>query len=374
MKPKKPKEKKIKPIKVKKPKKKMPKEIASTALLWIIAAICLGVAIPLHFRFPSFSWKWMVFVAVFVISPFALLNFKCYVESKNHFTQEQIQNANVQFSKMVFSIWFWDCVFMVFINHWKIASYILGAIGVIKVFYSLAINFVGRNKKETFFDLSMIFDFLAGTALAVYLIYLIPDPTVQTIVTTIVAAMFGGLLTLVGVAWTIRRQDTIRQEEEKKKYKPLVFIRNPQLMTKEDSQNAIFFYMDSQTPIFTTDHFQFDDKKKKNHYFIKQFYLYNTEVSYCSFKGFLINDEILSMEIGQVFAKNKLYRIYFNRKFAFDQPIQSVSLLLEDMLENFYSLELNFETEEQDNQTDIIIKSGIELKETNIHYYQEDTP
>ena len=41
------------------------------------------------------------------------------------------------------------------------------------------------------------------------------------IVTSVVAALYGGILTLVGVAWTIRHSDKERREEEKKKAKPI---------------------------------------------------------------------------------------------------------------------------------------------------------
>ena len=48
------------------------------------------------------------------------------------------------------------------------------------------------------------------------------DNSLREIITTIVSAVYGGLLTLVGVAWTIRkgdddrRRDITRIEEEKR--------------------------------------------------------------------------------------------------------------------------------------------------------------
>lgn len=43
----------------------------------------------------------------------------------------------------------------------------------------------------------------------------------QNIVTAVVAALYGGILTLVGVSLTIRHSDKERQEEEKKNARPL---------------------------------------------------------------------------------------------------------------------------------------------------------
>lgn len=62
---------------------------------------------------------------------------------------------------------------------------------------------------------------MIGIALTIYLIYITPTVNnLQSIVTTIIAAIYGGLLTLVGVAWTIRKQDEIRRDDEKKRFKP----------------------------------------------------------------------------------------------------------------------------------------------------------
>lgn len=53
-----------------------------------------------------------------------------------------------------------------------------------------------------------VIDCVSLIALTIFLIYRIPNTfeNLQTIVTTIVAAIFGGVLTLAGVAWTINAQ------------------------------------------------------------------------------------------------------------------------------------------------------------------------
>lgn len=55
------------------------------------------------------------------------------------------------------------------------------------------------------------------------MIYIIPENTgnLQNIITTIVAALYGGLLTLVGVAWTIKHSDKQKRADELAKAKPL---------------------------------------------------------------------------------------------------------------------------------------------------------
>lgn len=68
-----------------------------------------------------------------------------------------------------------------------------------------------------------VLDCMSLIALTIFLIYSIPITfeNLQTIVTTIVAAIFGGVLTLAGVAWTIKRSDLIKRQDEIKRAKPI---------------------------------------------------------------------------------------------------------------------------------------------------------
>ncbi len=104
-----------------------------------------------------------------------------------------------------------------------------------KVYYSLTIAFLRKSDKNTVLDFSLIFDFLFGIGLTIYLIYLIPNTltNLQTIVTAIVAAIYGGLLTLVGVAWTIRHSD-------KQKHTACQIINSAQYGHRSDSMSIVF--------------------------------------------------------------------------------------------------------------------------------------
>lgn len=57
----------------------------------------------------------------------------------------------------------------------------------------------------------------------IVLIYIIPErlEKLQTIITAIVSAVYGGLLTLVGVAWTIKYGEKQKREDELARAKPL---------------------------------------------------------------------------------------------------------------------------------------------------------
>ena len=72
-----------------------------------------------------------------------------------------------------------------------------------------------------FQNYGLVLVILIGIAFTIYSVFLIPNENFQTIVTTILAAVFGGLLTLVGSAWTIKYGDKQKHDYELAKAKPL---------------------------------------------------------------------------------------------------------------------------------------------------------
>lgn len=189
---------------------------------WIIIAIYLAIALPIHFYVPAFSWHWFTFGLIFLIIPLGLICSKTYFENKMNLTAEQQKKFNQVFGVGLLKLWLADFVYMTAFNHWLIPTYILGVILLIIVFNSLVNAFLGKRDNNSFLNFCLAADLIIGIALTIYLIYIIPDNTgnLQNIITTIVAAIYGGLLTLVGVAWTIRSEREKDRLEEKKKAKP----------------------------------------------------------------------------------------------------------------------------------------------------------
>lgn len=120
---------------------------------------------------------------------------------------------------------------------------ITGAIVLILIIISISQaipNWGEKNKAGAIAKFFILLDFISAFAIIIYLIYLIENDTLSNIVLTVSAAMIGGLLTLSGVAWTIKRQDTIRKEDEKNKNKPILIISDYELFdmsAKEDLQD-----------------------------------------------------------------------------------------------------------------------------------------
>lgn len=369
MKTKKPKEKKVKPQKAKTAKVKEPKLESAPWLLrsklsllgMLLVVLYFAIAIPLHCVFAGFSmpWFWFGFVAMAAIV------------ASIGISVEYILPFGFCFIRFTFFVWLLDLFYMAVFNRWIVWEYIFGLIAIVLLFSYLIHAFLSSNKS---IKKLLPFEFLADVGLSVYLIYRIPNSDLQTIVTTVVAALYGGLLTLTGVAWTIKRQEWIRHSDEKKKYKPLVFVMNYDLLTSEEIKQATEVYVDTPLNRFVFGPLKYVSKKNEPKYCIRPFFVHNTELAYCSVKGIVINDAVISMVVGQVLDKNKLYQLIVRNPFFFEKKIHSISLLLEDMLGNLYSLGLSFSIEKRDeNESSIIIKSGIELKDYYISY-QEDTP
>ena len=193
-------------------------------LLFLITLnIYLAIMLPLRFCVFDFSWHWFVFGLAALIIFFSFIYLDFGLQEKSNISAEQKKNAAIVTVKYILYFWLIDCFYMTIFNQWLLWTYIIGIAILIKVYYSLTIAFLRKSDKNAVLDFSLIFDFLFGLGLTVYLIYLMPNTltNLQTIVTAIVAAIYGGLLTLVGVAWTIRHSDKQKHSDELIKAKPL---------------------------------------------------------------------------------------------------------------------------------------------------------
>lgn len=86
---------------------------------------------------------------------------------------------------------------------------------------NLAGVFTLPKEKTGFEKWGILQDFIIGIGLTIYLIYIIPNKELQSIITPIVAAVYGGLLTLTGVSWTIKHNANEKQKEKLAQAVPL---------------------------------------------------------------------------------------------------------------------------------------------------------
>lgn len=186
-------------------------------ILNVLLLIYIVTAILLRCFVDAFTWHWFIFGLIIVLTPPSVVYTFEKVSEKNKLSSKQIKASSYRVFLLILYIWICDLLYMCIFNQWKIGIWIVGLLILVLNTLSLTNNFLS-NKKE--FKVVIPFDLLIAIGIAVYLIYIIPENTLRDIVTTITAAFFGGLLTLVGVAWTIKKSDNDRKEVEKKQAKP----------------------------------------------------------------------------------------------------------------------------------------------------------
>lgn len=161
---------------------------------------------------------WIIFVALIVLIPVGFGYFGVLCTKKFNPNEQQKKSMNVTLGKTTLLFWLYDLLFMAIFNQWCVMIYIFGLLSIVIIFTNVIGVFLSENK---LLNKMISFDLLIGIGLSVYMIYILPDEQLKTIVTAVVAALYGGILTLVGVAWTIRHSDKDRKEGEKKKAKPI---------------------------------------------------------------------------------------------------------------------------------------------------------
>lgn len=145
-----------------------------------------------------------------------------------------------------------------------------------------------------------------------------------------------------------------------KKAKPLIFIVNKR---REQTKSYLSFTFENSfnnETIFTGD----------STYHICPFFLKNADYSFSYLKGICINNDIMLTNVAQVFDKGQTYACICDFEFSYNKEINNTYLLLVDMLDNFYALEINFKCspDDENNKKNIEIISGIETFKVKVDF------
>lgn len=343
------------------------------------AVMILGSAFIINYYNVAFSWWWAGFVIFAVCFPMFIFGIRKHLEKEKNYTSEQIKRSQENCWKYVLFYWLIDLFYMSIFNYWQAAEqlktpwlilqFVFGGLAMIYIFYNLTRVFLAKGEKHWW---GLLQDFVLGISITIYLIYLIPDTNnLQTIVTAITASVYGGLLTLIGVAWTIKRQDDINQEQEKKAYRPVVVVQLDlpkevvAFYIKKVNCNTISF---DKNEICTTP------------MYIQTIFMNNTDFSHFYLLGLIVNDEKILVEPKQYINREKNFAISFNQKIIYCKTnINKISLYTQDLLGNFYEIPLSYEIVESDileqtyekfPQPPQVLKDKI----AQIHVIDEQTP
>lgn len=169
---------------------------------------------PLYVHWILFSF----FIIFIFIGCFYLL---LYSWKKNTLNEEQKKISVRNCFKSILFYWLIDFFYMSCFNDWLVWKFVFGCLIIVFVFFNLVNAFVVSKKRTNIQKIGLLLDFLLGIGFTIYLLYIIPYPLLQEVMIPIVSAVYGGLITLVGVAWTIKKTEKDRKEDEMKKAEPM---------------------------------------------------------------------------------------------------------------------------------------------------------
>lgn len=200
-----------------------------------------------------------------------------------------------------------------------------------------------RTEKKTVFNYFALFlEIIIAIGLGFFTIYRIfyYDSDLFANVSTLYASICGGGLTLGGVAWTIRNQEKLRQEEKKIVTKPYVNISNP-------SANNVTFFIDNddRESISLLKVEQVKDLKKsigKDLYYINDIYIRNSNNSNIVFNKIIINDKELNIRTYNFIEKGEI--IHIGGLFYFYSDYFEMKFSILDVENKEYLYEVTFDT------------------------------
>ena len=174
------------------------KEILNDIIYWLVAAV-------------------MIVVSIAVITLQFLIN-------KNDFEQNPIKSYAVIILTMLYALTYAmivkpDIVFNIAFTIHTMASLVV----FINIIFKTGIK--SKNIIQLALFVIAVLALMAQMIYSIYIWFFNPIyPDLFNAIMGVFAGLLGGVLTLTGVAWTIKRQDEIRKEDEKRKIKPYIVI------------------------------------------------------------------------------------------------------------------------------------------------------
>ena len=226
------------------------------------------------------------------------------------------------------------------------------------------------NEKSDGLPISIILFIALGIITCILLRYVITDCKMQEIMTTIFASTLGGAITLAGVAWTIKnsnetriedqhrseierkedlqriekerkedwqRIENQRREDERKKFRPIVHVfAGDRIDEGYDTILASWLKDTDNLSKTATENLKIASK-------IRNPYFRNTEFSNIYIWGIKINGHLTHFSSIRYIRKDRYFCIDFSNVYLYTkEPIETISLVIEDLLENLYELPLEF--------------------------------
>lgn len=300
-------------------------------------------------------WQWLIFIIIIIVTPFAVAYVGVCVKRKNKLTKEQEKAIEVNVIKFVLFYWLADLFYMSLIIDSIPCKYIFGGFILLIVFYNLTMSFLSSTKKDALQRVGLLQDFVVGMGLTIYLIYVIPgkqvdingvvtvDNSLRDIITTIVAAVYGGLLALTGVAWTIRKGDKDRKEdlmriekerkeEDRRKYRPVFCVEYKKPDVPKIVGDILLDDLENINKIAT-------QNNESSNLEIQPIFIDNSSKIEFYIYGFIFNNVFYPLPERRLIKKDRCCIVRFYKSLRFTQNYE-ISICIEDLIENKYTAKL----------------------------------
>lgn len=287
-------------------------------LLFIISGIFI-----INYYDTAYNWYWFAFTIIALSVPIGCATVKAWAESKNTYSTEQVKAANVHLGKYIMFYWLLDLFYMACFNQWLVLQFIFGGLAMLIVFYGLTVSFLSDIKTNKWLLLT---DFVLGIGLTVYLIYIIPNCSLRDIIIPVISAVYGGLLTLVGVAWTIKDTNNKKRQDELNKAKPMFSLMTDFYVALNSVYPTIPFYIPNYSSLNDVRYISLFINSDTSSFYIKSVYSQSFG--------------LLTPTTNNVVLKNQHFKILINSDNAHEDKV--ILLALEDIFGRLFYYELQY--------------------------------
>lgn len=305
-----------------------------------ILFVFLSIFVIRYYRI-TYIWLWVIFGVVAIYTFFFFLSLFSYEFKHRELTEDEKQKISINAVKCIILYWLFDLTYMGIFNGWVSVIIICGILAVTIVFYNLAHALLNISESLRIW---LVFEFLFGIGISIYVIYIIPNETLQNIIVAIVAAVFGGFFTLIGVAWTFKKGDMDRKEDERKKNIPYMKVVHG---IKKSSEVCAHIYKG-----LDLSNAKDVEKVGENSLYlitIQDCIMKNISESNIILQGMLFDDNRYDFTDPVILEKGEVckIRITDNHSIVVPNLENTLNLIVNDTMDNVYSIEckLNYESQ-----------------------------
>lgn len=255
------------------------------------------------------------------------------------------------------------CFILSLVKHLNLLLIISGIIILFSSFFNLFVPLIKRGKIHYLEWIEIAANLFTFIILLSIYYSTIQDEKLLNILTVISASSLGGIFTVYGVALTIKYSRMEKEEDELKRNHPHIFIINTVTWRNLEETKKNIYYVETKDEWSEIKR----SSRKNRHYHIHHILIGNSDSSFSIISGILINNKLIKFSYEQVLLKNSLNRLILDFDFNLKEEINSIDLLVEDMMNHIYISALQFEiNKEKGNKEELInIVSGFDTIYSN---------